>query len=246
MKQHQLHTNFNTEAVVSILEATKNESKNVICWRLVAGKKILADVKIRVFRKKRQELVIKATSTQSENVLRSFAIGNDKLNFYIPDSLILFQSEILRQENEHEITVKVPEIMAQAERRKFFRYYPEEHQDLSIQFSKENHVQNKTTAHFNKKLLDISAGGTAFLILSHEKKFFQENEVLKNIELKLEGKKYKVNLQILRIFNVKPTYENGLVHPGQKITAKFIKTEKSTIEKILYFVIENMNLPDVI
>ena len=164
---NNLKKNYSAWAIFSLINNTKLGEKPVLGWRIIGGKKVTVDVYIRVIRKFRNELVIKALSPDGSKKLSNLIAGSDKLNLYLPDDLVLFQSRVLKSDTNGDVVISIPNMIAQVDRRKHLRLFITNEVNVSIEFQKENHGQRITTQQFDKKCFDVSAGGLSFIIFKN-------------------------------------------------------------------------------
>ena len=149
-----LKKNSNDWAIFSIINNTKINEKPVVGWKIVAGEKITVDVTFHIIRKFRNEIVVKAISESEKKKLGELAAGAEKLNFYLPDDMVLFQTEVKQIELSGDLRVKVPDMIAQVDRRKDMRLFIESGMHVELSFQKQNHGQKTATHHFKKKCFD--------------------------------------------------------------------------------------------
>lgn len=241
-----LKKNFQDWAIFSIVNNTKLNDKPIIGWKIIAGKKVTAEVVFHTLRKFRDEIVIRAVGHKSKITLTNLTVGSNKLNFYLPDDLVLFQTEVKHIERNGDIRVKMPKMIAQVDRRKHLRLVADEKMTISLSFNKESQALNKGPQKFEKKCFDISAGGCSFIISKIEKTYFTVGEKIADVRLVLGGDVVSVNAKIVNILEEKPNSRNGLLYQGWKICTKntFLHSQDKRI--VDDFVFKYVDFGDVI
>lgn len=225
MKQvgsNNLKKNYSAWAIFSLINNTKLNDKSVVGWRMIGGKKVTVDLFIRVIRKFRNELVVRAKSPEGRNTIANLIAGSDKLNLYLPEDLVLFQSTVKKSDTNGDIVISIPEMIAQIDRRKHLRLFCENEMNVNVNFSKQNHGQRVSTQQFEKKCFDVSAGGLSFIISKIEGKFFEIGDYVYGINLNLGRRKTMINAEVVNIFDIEPDERNGLHYKGQKICLRYV------------------------
>lgn len=241
VNSNKLTLNKQESAIFSMINNAKIAGKRVIAWRLIGSKKICVDVRFRILRKFRSELVVRSLSEKGQAQLASMSLTNEDIYFYVPDDMMLFKSQIKAKMFEGDLTVSFPKEMGLIDRRKHLRLVVEE-RNVLIRFSKLiKHNQNREV-NFDKKLFDLSAGGCSFVVSSMESTYFREQDNLYAIELIVNGRVHVVNAQIVNIFWVKPDKQNNLYYQGQKICVKFTGISDQSRREIDDYVFSQVNL----
>jgi hypothetical protein len=218
---NNLKKNYSTWAIFSIINNTKLDDKPIVGWRIISGKKVTVELFIRVIRKFRNEVVIRATRPDGRKTLSNLVAGSDKLNLYLPDDLVLFQSNIKSCDENGDITISVPEMIAQIDRRKHLRLFVENDIDVKVNFNKEIQGQRILNQNFNKKCFDVSAGGLSFLISKIESKFFENGDKVSGITLNVGERKTKISGNVVNILDIEPDEQNGLHYKCKKICIRY-------------------------
>jgi hypothetical protein len=249
MKQvasNNLKKNYSAWAIFSLINNTKLNDKPIVGWRIIGGKKVTVDLFIRVIRKFRNELVIRATHPDGRNTLANLIAGSDKLNLYLPEDLVLFQSEVKKSESSGDVVITIPEMIAQIDRRKHLRLFLDEEINVNVLFSKQNHGQRSSTQQFLKKCFDISAGGLSFIISRIEGKFFEVGDIIYGLELILDKRKTTLNAEIVNLFDIEPDEQNGLHYKGQKICVRYVAPTPNQQKVINDFVFKYVQIDEAI
>jgi hypothetical protein len=235
-----LKKNHAAWAIFSILNNTKLQSKPVMGWRLIGDKKVTVELNLHIIRKFRNELVFKAEG-ENQIVLSHLVAGSDKLNIFLPNDLALFQSKIKVFENGL-VTLSMPEMIAQVDRRKFMRLPVDDGIDCSIKFFKQSHLQQRNIQSFDRKCFDVSAGGLSFIVSKAEEKFFKSGDFILGLELKIDGIVNTMSAQVVNILDIEPNERNKLIYKGSKICLRFTQIDQKAQKFIQDFVFKNSDL----
>lgn len=214
------------------LLAAKEKQETVFIWRIVGDKKILAPVRLDLIKRSQGEIVISHIDGQEE--LFHHVLGScDNINFFLPQSSLLFQCKFKQSESDGNVTLGYPSFIAQVERRKWLRVSGEVNQRLRIQFCKVVNTPKPVNQFLSKGLLDLGAGGLSFSVSKAEAKFFIAGETVKNIEILIGDTKYTVTGEILRVSEV-------AAQKIWKVSVRFAAIGKKEQEDIAKFVFENI------
>ena len=93
------------------------------------------------------------------------------------------------------------------------------------------------TQQFGKSCFDISTGGFSFLVSRMESKFFQINDPIRMLEIKISDWSTIVNVEIALIKEVEPDEYNGLTYKVWRICCRFSlidQISKKYLEKYIF------------
>jgi len=243
---NSLKKNYSAWDIFSLINNTKLNDRPIMGWRVVGGKKVTVDMFIRVIRKFRNELVVRATSPEGRDKLANLVAGSDKLNLYLPEDLVLFQSRIKKHESTGDVVISIPEMIAQIDRRKHLRLFVENEINVQVGFQKENHGQRVSTQQFDKKCFDVSAGGLSFIISKIEGKFFEVGDHVYNAYLILDRRKTLINAEVVNILDIEPDERNGLHYKGQKVCLRLLNPTENQQKVINDFVFKYVQIDEAI
>jgi hypothetical protein len=244
--KNQLKKNYSAWAIFSIINNTKISEKPIVGWRIVAGKKVTVDLYIRVIRKFRNEFVIRPIKVSGQKILDDLVAGSEKLNLYLPSDLVLCQSVVKKVESNGDITISIPEMIAQIDRRKHLRLFRENGVKIGVDFKKDLGTHTSRVQSFSKDCFDISAGGLSFIISRTESKYFHKENVLESMTLNLDGKKTKISGRIVSIFDVEPDDQNGLIYKSKKVCIQFSDPTAKQQKVINDYVFKYLDIEDAI
>ena len=214
------------------LLTAKERQEKVFVWRIVGDKKILAPVRFELIKRSQHELVIRPKEGE-EDVFHQVLGGCEQINFFMPQSCLLFQCKLKQLESCGSVTLAYPAFVAQVERRKWLRLTSDDSHSLKIQFCKTVMTPKPVNHFLSKTILDLGAGGASFVISKAESKFFIAGEVMKNVEILVEETKYTVQCEILRVseFGAQKTW---------KVSVRFAAIGKKEQEALAKYVFEHI------
>lgn len=214
------------------LLAAKERQETVFIWRIVGDKKILAPVRLELIKRSQLELVIRPKDGEEE--LFHQVLGScEQINFFMPQSCLLFQCKFKQPESDGSVTLAYPSFVAQVERRKWLRLTANVNHRLKTQFCKTVMTPKPVNQFLSKTLLDLGAGGMSFVVSKAESKFFIAGEMVKNMELLVGDIKYTVQGEILRVS------EFG-EQKAWKVSVRFDAIGKKEQEALAKFVFEHI------
>ncbi|MBD64115.1 MAG: hypothetical protein CME62_02835 [Halobacteriovoraceae bacterium] len=241
---NKLKKNYNDWAITSLLENAKSNEKSIMGWKVVAGQKVVVEVIFHIIRKFRKEIVVRAIGPQAKAQLADLSVGAENLNFYLPEDLVLFQSQVKKIDMNGDITISIPDMIAQVDRRKYLRLFVEEGIKASVSFQKENHGLKLGSQLFEKKCFDLSAGGLSFIISKSESKFFQLGDQISKLKVLLDKDEIYINCQVINIFEVEPSPSNGLNYKGLKVSLRYLDLSNQAQKKLDHFVFNYVQIED--
>lgn len=244
--ENLLKKNHNDWAIFSMINNAKINEKTVIGWKILAGKKVTVEVQFSIIRKFRNEIIIKAIGSHKKEKLRELTAGSQKLNFYLPDDLVLFQCEVKQVEQNGDVRVVMPSMIAQVDRRKDLRLFIEGGMNVDLNFFKENHAQRKANQKFAKQCFDISAGGLAFIVSNSEKKFFKEKDVINHLHVNLDNFEFDIRAHVVKILEVEPNSRNELNYKGWKVCIKYLNLTADVKKEIESFIFKYIDFDEAI
>ncbi|MBY0516228.1 MAG: PilZ domain-containing protein [Bacteriovoracaceae bacterium] len=222
------------------LLSVKESQEEAFVWRFVGNKKILAPIKFEIIKKAKEEFQIKAAPGH-EALFQEVIGSSDKLNFFLPHTLLLFQSKLQEINHDGSVLVLFPEFLAQLERRKWLRMNCENKVKIKTQFCKQVLEPKKMSQFFGKSLVDMSGGGFSLLASKAESKFFLSGEVIKNLELIIEDEKILVDVETVKVQEIS-TYDPNSINPkAWKISFKFQKITKKHQDFLIKFVFQHLS-----
>lgn len=244
--KNKLKKNTSPAAVLSIISNAKEAEKKIIAWKLVAGKKITVDVHFRVIRRFRDELVVCPVSKKDEAKLSDLVLGAKSLNFYIPDEMVLFQSEIKSSFSNGDLTLRFPELIAQIDRRKHLRLLLPEFLGVKVKFFREISSFRTSSRLFEKNCFDISAGGFSFILSKTEARFFKGTKDISLLSLRIGDKEIKTGAEIISMLEISPNSDNKLNYRAIKVCVRFHHISEKDMSYINDFVFQHIDLDTAI
>jgi len=245
-KNNKLKKNFNAWAIFSLINNAKLLDKTVVGWRMIGGKKVTVELKIRIIRKFRNEMVIRVTEPRNRNTLGNLISGSDRLNVFLSEDLVLFQSDVKKADENGDVTISIPKMIAQIDRRKHLRLFVEEGLTVHANFFKSNHAQKTMKQQFAKTCFDVSAGGLSFVISKMERRYFGINDMVNNIRLTMNHEVVDLTASVVNILEVEPDPHNGLHYKGWKVCLAYTKPKAEQVKLINDFVFKYIEIDEAI
>jgi c-di-GMP-binding flagellar brake protein YcgR len=222
--------------ILNALNRAKNEGKPVIVWRLIGSSKKTSEAAITMVCKYSNELTFKVNNLNVEDV-KSIISGSNVVNFYVPDESFLFQAEVKSFSEDNVLSVCFPTMVAQVERRKYFRLEKMDGIIMRTNFyiASDMGATNKVQL-FEKDCFDLSAGGLSFIITKLEKKFFNIDDIVAGIHLMFGSNEVVLNGKIVNFIPIEPNQKNNLLYKGYKVCIEFIDISDLEKQKVNLFV----------
>ncbi len=230
---------YDESVMTGLFNGAKDAHMEVFIWKLVGGSKYLANVKIEAVRKTRKDLCV-VPAPGYEKQVQELMGSQEFIDFYIPESALLFRCKIRQTEAPVRYYVCYPEFTAQVERRKEFRLNVHDSAEVKVGFSKSTIDPRPMTQVFTKTCFDVSAGGFSFLVSRMESKFFKIHDPIRNIDVKIGDRKAKVNAEIALIKEIEPDQTNGLTYKVWRVCCRFSQIDHLTEKHIQRFILERI------
>ena len=225
--------------ISAMLISAKEKHHPVYVWRIVGDKKIMAEVQLDLVIPTRGEIRL-SPKGDSQLAFTHVVGGCDTVNLFFSHTAILFQSSIKGSHGEHGLIVSMPSFVAHMERRHWLRMPGENHPKLRIQFNKRVTYPRTMNQFFSKSICDLGAGGASFYATKAELRFLSEGELLKGLELVIDGKKIKVNVNILRIQEQAKQAFPASLGKLYKVSLRFDHIDKKDQETLAKYVFQNL------
>lgn len=245
-KTKKLNRNKSSWALYSILNNKQSQRSTFICWRIIAGSKQTAEVSLKIIRKTREEIVVAALGEKNQRALMEIITGAEKINFFLPDDKVLFQSEVKSISEQGQLTVSLPREFAHIDRRDHVRLQLYDDLTSSVSFKKEMiQSQNKSIQLFEKKCFDLSAGGLSFITSRLESRFFKKDDEIHIINLVVSGKTIVCAAKVVNILDVEPNERNKLNYKAHKVCLEFSMISEIDVDFINQYVFKYVDFDDV-
>lgn len=228
--------------IYSLLLTSKEKSEQILVWKFVGNKKITARVKISILNKINKTLSISSHEDDVE-ILSLILSSSESLNLYIPNGSSLFQSKIKNIESAHRVVLRIPQFVAQLERRKWLRLKTEDFSNIRIQFSKKIDPIKSTQQFYRKNLYDLGVGGLAIIMSKAEAKFFLNGETIKSVELLIDDHKIVADLEVVNQIELNPSTQSNHYYKVWKIGFKFAGMQKKDQELISSYIFKYLKSP---
>lgn len=225
--------------IVSLLTGSKQSEADAYVWKLIGSTKHLGQVKIEAIRKSRNDFCIIPSSGQ-ERIVQDLIVGQTYIDLYLPESVVLLRCNVKSTNAPSRYYLEIPAFIAQVERRKSFRLNVHELTAVRINFEKTIEAPRIMSQHFSKDCYDISTGGFSFFISRMESKYFQINNILPSVEIKIGNWSGKAEAQILAIRKAAPDEYKGLSYTAWRVSCCFTKLDQAELKYLERFIFERI------
>lgn len=241
-----LKKNYSAWAIFSIVSNAKINEKSIVAWKIINGKKITVDIYIRVIRKFRNEFIIRSSRASGKETVERLVAGGEKLNLFLPNDFVLCQCDIKKIDSNGDVVLKIPDMIAQIDRRKHLRLFRDEGVKIEVEFQKELSGHLDRVQNFKKDCFDISAGGFSFIVSRTESKYFLKENTIENIILNLDGRKTKLNGIVVSVLDIEPDERNELLYKSKKVSIQFVDASPQQQKVINDYVFKYIDMREVI
>lgn len=205
-------------AIYELLQSAKDFTSDVFIWRLLAGEEHLGHVRVESLNKTRKDFTIVSHSLH-EKIVQNLLLNQSTIDFYIPNSSLLFRCHIKSSEGGQRYTFHFPVEISQVDRRSTSRINTHQEEDLGIQFLAKS--ERGVSQQFLKKCFDMSAGGLSFYTSRMEQKFFQDGSLISEMKIKTEKWATKVDAEVVMIKEMEPNEFNGIPYKVWRVCCRF-------------------------
>ncbi|MGE3608940.1 MAG: hypothetical protein AB7I27_05090 [Bacteriovoracaceae bacterium] len=222
--------------ILSLLTNSKENGFEVYMWKLVAGVKHLATVRIEAVRKMRNDFCIAPASGQ-EKLVQDLLGSQSYIDLYIPDCALLLRCGLKQVDSPVRYYLNFPDFVAQVERRKSLRLNVYESEEVKVTFAKELPAPRVGSQYFSKHCFDVSSGGFSFLISRPESKCFATKDSIIDVELVAGNWKTRVKAEVAMIKEIEPDEIYGFPYKVWKICCRFSEIDqisKKYLEKFIF------------
>lgn len=226
-------------AILSLLFGAKDNSADVFVWKLIGNTKHLGQVRIESIRKMRNDFCIIPAEGQDRTV-QDLMSGQNFVDLYIPDSALLLRCSVKQTDAPFRYYLKIPDFVAQVERRKSLRLNTYDSSEVKVSFGKSVSLPRPMSQYFLKDCFDVSPGGFSFFISKMESKFFQTNDPIVMVEIKAGKWSTNVDAEIVTIREVEPDEFNGLTYKVWRVSCKFSKIDQISRKYLEKFIFERI------
>lgn len=227
------------DTVLKYLTSIKESSGSALIWKIIGDSKFTAEVKIEAIRKTRGDFILVPDEGDADKV-QSLMGTNGFIDFYIPESSLIFRCKIRQTEAPVRYFLEVPEFMAQIERRQSLRLDLSDSNEVTIKFSKHQEPSKTIQQKFSKNCFDISAGGLSFLVSRLESKSFKVNDFIRAVEIQTPQWKSQVILQVALVKELTPDENSDISYKAWKVSCRFISLDDISKKYLTKFVFERL------
>lgn len=226
-------------AVIRLLFGAKENNSDIFMWRLIGNSKHLGQVRIESIRKIRKDFCLVPVDGQ-ERIVQDLIGNNSFIDLYIPDSATILRCHVKQSGASSRYYLHFPEFVAQVDRRQSYRLNVHRASEIKISFSKSVVSQQAKTQHFLKDCYDISSDGFSFHISKMEYKFFQINDSITSLEIKMGSWSTKALAEIVAIKEIAPDAYNGLSYKVWRASCRFTQIDQISRKYLEKFIFERI------
>lgn len=222
--------------ILSLLQGAKEKSSEVFVWRFIGGEKHLGLTRIESIRKLRGDFCIVPQSGQ-ERVVQDLIGSANFIDLYIPEYCLLLRCDIRQTDAPERYYLKIPDFVAQIDRRKSARLSTEGDPSIQVKFSKLPPVSKGLKQLFTKNCFDLSAGGLSFYVSRQESKFFRPGDVDKALQLSTDEVTLTADAEVTSVIEVEPDEFNGLSYKVWRVSYRFLnldQTHQKSLERFIF------------
>ncbi len=241
-KSKILAQNFQSKAIVRTLKEIRESKKLILAWKIFGDVKVTVPVVLKVVRSHRNELLFEVKKENFDE-LAKITTGYEKINFYIPEGNILFQSKMKELNKDGALVVNLPDQIVRQERRKSLRIRIE-NKDVKLAFQKEVSRNQHYNQVFEKDCYDLSVGGLSFIMTQTESKMFKIGERIYFADVIINGRRVDADIELVNLIPVDPDPHNKLAYRGFKACFQFIRLSKENRNIIDIYVMSNIKLDE--
>jgi hypothetical protein len=200
-----------------VIQKVLRDGQIVIAWYDTPEGLLRAELKIKSLTQNRREIVLNP-QPGSFFYLKQLVSGSGAINFYVPQSGLIFCSQVLKFPENGPIVIAFPDQHLFDERREGRRL---DCSPINLWI----HISDQGKS-IRKKCFDLSFGGFSILFAKNESFPWGENDELKQIAIIWNKYKIFFTAKIVKIHNIDPYFLNNYPYGGKRISFKFTKTDK--------------------
>lgn len=223
--------------IYELLMGCKETHSDVFIWKMIGGTEYLSQVRVESVSKSRKDFSI-IPMDDREIEVQNLLMNQSYIDFYIPDSLLLFRCQLKTNFAPIRYTFNLPQEVSQVDRRATKRVSTYEDNDLQISFLSQN--ERGQNQQFSKPCFDLSGGGLSFYISRMEKKFFREGEMLKEVSISTPSGSSKVKAEMILVKEIEPNEFNGLPYRVWRVCCRFKEIDNPSKLLLDRFILEKI------
>lgn len=220
MTPGKLKENRNSKVISEIINTTKEKMGYIMIWIMQGEEKVTAEMYIHIVRKAKNEVILRPLA-DSNRLVQAIVGNREEVNIFFPTDLVFFQSRVKSLDENGELVISVPEMIAHVDRRKHLRVTIKNSMKAEASFFKSFISHKVNTQLFKKPCFDIGTGGLSLILSRMEMKYFNPGEKIVGIILQIDDKKIEVEATIVNILPIEPDAYNKLIYKGNKVCLKF-------------------------
>ena len=219
-----------------LLNKARLDFESLIVWRFGGGRKLTAEIKLKVIRKHRDELVFSPLNSQIKE-LEELLAGCEYVNIFMPNNGVLFQTKVLSYGEDRILTVSKPCQYVQIDRRAHMRLNVSDKNGFKVVLPRNKSFFSKE---FHKSLYDISAGGFSVLCNKNELRELFVDLRIKGVKFIFNKTLYSVDAKIVYHKEMDPSLNKDIIYKFWKVSFQFLKIDHKLSEVINNFVFDHL------
>lgn len=225
--------------ILGLLQGAKDKGCDIFVWRFLGGEKHLGLTRIESIRKMRGDFCIVPQQGQ-ERVVQELIGSLNFIDLYVPEYCLLLRCDIKQTDAPQRYYLKIPDFVAQIERRKSARLNTEGDPSVQVKFSKFPPVSKGIKQQFSKNCFDLSSGGLSFYTSRQESKFFKVGDVDKELELKTSELSLSLTGEVASVIEIEPDEFNGLSYKVWKVSYRFVDIDQISQKNLERFIFKRI------
>jgi hypothetical protein len=225
--------------ILGLLQGAKEKNCEIFVWRFLGGEKHLGLTRIESVRKLRGDFCIVPHQGQ-ERVVQDLIGSLNFIDLYIPEYCLLLRCDIKQTDAPQRYYLKIPDFVAQVERRKAARLNTEDDSTIKVEFSKFPPLSKGIKQQFSKKCFDLSSGGLSFYTSRQESKFFKPGDIDKELHLRAGDISLSLDGEVTSVIEVVPDEFNGLSYKVWRVSYRFLNIDQISQRKLERFIFQRI------
>lgn len=198
------------------------EGYSVVAWDMNGPHAETSNFVINDYHDSSSQIVLKPQDVRSMNKIKRMLTGFGKINFYIENESLIFESELIALENDY-LIIKKPLKAQLSDKREYERVKIEDRMSLLFKV-----LDKRVVA----KVLDLTPGGMGVIVAGHDMpKIHDQDKVFRAI-LATDDTKVKLSFKIVTMEKVRPYQYENIAFVGKRLGLKIVDIDQATKEII--------------
>ena len=225
--------------ILGLLQGAKDKGCEIFVWRFLGGEKHLGLTRIESIRKLRGDFCIVPQPGQ-ERAVQELIGSLNCIDLYVPEYCLLLRCDIKQTDAPQRYYLKIPEFVAQIDRRKSARLNTQGDDSIQVKFSKLPPIPKGIKQQFTKNCFDLSAGGLSFYTSRQESKFFKVGDIDKELQLRAGDIQLNLDGEVTSVIEVEPDEFNGLSYKVWRVSYRFLNIDQISQKNLERFIFKRI------